>query len=113
MSVGGLVADGVSSIWLDIRGSGSNGDGGGSEVDGGVGSGTGAVVGGGGATGQPFSHLKPVYTKPGSGPDISRNKQSNIILNISIGLITVPKFKFKLFRVRILPLNPSHLNAPS
>ncbi len=110
MSVGGLVVDGASSIWVDISGCSGVGDGSGSGVESVVG--IGAVVGGGnGATGQPFSHLKPVYAKPGSGPDISRNKQSINILNISIDLVPIPNFK--LFRVKKLPPILSHLSVHS
>ncbi len=79
--------DGSSSNW-DVTSRGSCGGGGSMGVCGGTLGWfrTGAVVVGGGATGQPFSHLNPVYTNPGSGPDISRNRQRIKNMNIFIDL---------------------------
>ncbi len=104
MSVGGQV-DGSSSIWVGASRGSCSGCGGGG------GCGVAGVCMGGGANGQPFSHLNPVYTKPGSGPDISRNKQCiknmNRCIDLSLG------YNFRVFRVKKLPLNLSHSNVPS
>jgi hypothetical protein len=101
--------DGSSSLW-DGTSWGSCGGAGSWGVCSGT-AGSVAVGGGGGAIGQPFSHRNPVYKNPGSGPDISRNKQSIKSRNIFIDL--VPACKTRIFRVEKLPLIQSHLSVLS
>ncbi len=105
MSVGGEV-DGSSSLWDGTSRGSCGGGGSGCGVCGGTISWlwSGTVVVGGGATGQPFSHLNPVYTNPGSGPYISRNRQCIKKVNRFIGLFL--GYKFRIFRVKKLAANP-------